>query len=54
MLNGRLYDVVTMTEVGSGDYQREPFYFEREGGDAFPAPAAAALEAKAQRFHWTH
>ena len=54
MINGRLYDVATMTEVGSGNYKREPFYFERPGGNAFPESASKDLREKAERHHWTH
>ena len=54
MINGRLYDVSTMSEVGSGDYQREKFYFERPGGNAFPESASKDLKEKAERHHWTH
>jgi len=54
MLNGRLYDVATMSEVGSGDYVREPFYFERPGGNAFPESASKDLKEKSERLHWTH
>jgi len=49
-----IYDVSTMTEVGSGDYQREKFYFERPGGNAFPESASKDLKEKAERHHWVH
>ncbi len=54
MINGRLYDVSTMNEVGSGDYRRQPLFFEREGGDAYPASTARAIAEKAEQFHWSH
>ncbi len=54
MLNGRLYDVATMTEVGTGDYQREPFYFERPGGNAFPEEANKFVKELSERHHWSH
>ena len=28
MINGRLYDVTSMNEVGTGEFKRKPFYFE--------------------------
>ena len=31
MLNGRLFDSMTMDEIGNHPRQREPLYFEREG-----------------------
>ncbi len=54
MINGRLYNVEMMQELGSGGFEREPFYFEREGGDAFPQRAVMAFLRKAQRLHWAH
>ncbi len=54
MINGRLYDVETMDEVGSGDFKRQPFYFELAGGDTLPVAAQQAYEEKAGRHHWRH
>jgi hypothetical protein len=31
MINGRLYDVNTMNEIGNYDKKRSKFYFEMEG-----------------------
>jgi hypothetical protein len=33
MLNGRLYDAVTMNEIAPGQRQRKPFYFEKDAAD---------------------
>ncbi|HEX8535504.1 MAG TPA: amidohydrolase family protein [Allosphingosinicella sp.] len=38
MLNGRLYDAMTMNEEVTGTRKRQPYYWEQEGGSA---PAAA-------------
>lgn len=54
MINGRLYDVTTMNEVGSGDRKREPFFFEQAGGHVVPSATAEAISAKSERHHWTH
>jgi len=54
MINGRLYDVTNMNEVGTGKFIRKPFYFELEGGDTLPSAAREAIEAKANKFHWQH
>ncbi|MFK7957952.1 MAG: amidohydrolase family protein [Lysobacterales bacterium] len=54
MVNGRLYEAATMNEVGNRQRQREPFFFELEGGDAFPASAQKALKEKQQALHWRH
>jgi Tol biopolymer transport system component len=35
MLNGRLYDASTMNQVAPERVERQPFFFEREGGDAW-------------------
>ena len=35
MLNGRLYDVATMHQIGNETSERQPFYFELEDGDPF-------------------
>ncbi|GLS26640.1 amidohydrolase family protein [Marinibactrum halimedae] len=54
MINGRLYDVSTMNEVASGNYQRQAFFFEKDGGNQLPTATAKAMEAKMQRHHWRH
>lgn len=35
MLNGRLYEATTMNQVAPEAASRQPFFFEREGGDAW-------------------
>jgi Tol biopolymer transport system component/imidazolonepropionase-like amidohydrolase len=35
MLNGRLYEAATMNQVAPAEVPRQPFFFEREGGDAW-------------------
>jgi Tol biopolymer transport system component/imidazolonepropionase-like amidohydrolase len=54
MINGRLYDVGSMNQVGNETADRQLFFFEVEGGDAFPAATARALAEKASRHHWVH
>ena len=44
MINGRLYQVATMTQVAPDRVERQPFYFELEGGDTIPAATASWLE----------
>jgi imidazolonepropionase-like amidohydrolase/Tol biopolymer transport system component len=36
MINGRLYDVATMSQIGNETSERQPFFFEQEGGDTLP------------------
>jgi imidazolonepropionase-like amidohydrolase/Tol biopolymer transport system component len=54
MINGRLYDVTTMSEVGSGKRNRQSFFFELEGGDTLPSATVEAINQKAKRHHWVH
>lgn len=54
LINGRLYEAATMNEVGSGTRQRDPFFFEQDGGQLVPTATAEAINAKAQRHHWQH
>lgn len=35
MLNGRLYDAASMDQLAPDSVQRQPFFFERTGGDAW-------------------
>jgi adenine deaminase len=44
MINGRLYEAATMTQLAPERTEREPFFFELEGGDTVPADTAAWLE----------
>lgn len=37
MQNGRLFDASTMNQIAPDQVEREPFYFEMEGGDAWNA-----------------
>jgi len=53
VLNGRIYNAVTMDEVGNYDKKREPFFFET-GGTGMPEETARWMEEKAHKFHWKH
>ena len=52
--NGRLYDAATMNPLWPEAVEREKFFFERPGGDAWQPAAMEAWEAKARRHHWRH
>ena len=54
MINGRLYDVTDMSEIGSGISKIEPLFFERLDINAMPAARAKALEEKSRSHHWVH
>jgi imidazolonepropionase-like amidohydrolase/Tol biopolymer transport system component len=43
MVNGRLYDAATLNETVTGNRQRQPYFWENEGGPA-PLPVAAQTE----------
>lgn len=57
VLNGRVFDSATMTEVG--DYKgaknkREPFFFENNNALFMPEHTKQMIEEKAHRYHWVH
>lgn len=57
IINGRVFDSATMTEVG--DYKgsktkRELFFFENNNKLFMPEHTQQRMEEKAQRFHWVH
>lgn len=54
MLNGRLYDADTMSQVAPTSVERDPFFFERPGGDAWQPATQARFEAMARSLGWTH
>lgn len=54
MLNGRLYDADTMNQVAPVAEEREPFFFERPGGDAWQPETHRRFEAMARALGWTH
>ena len=54
MLGGRLYDVATMSQLAPDQVAREPFFFEKEGGDTIHPATAARVEAFARRHGWVH
>ena len=54
MINGRLFEAASMNRLGTDAREREPFYFELDGGDAFPPATQKAWAAKAAAYHWVH
>jgi len=54
MLNGRLYDASTMNQIAPVEEQREPFFFERAGGDAWIPATHERFERQAQALGWRH
>jgi Tol biopolymer transport system component/imidazolonepropionase-like amidohydrolase len=54
MINGRLYNVADMSELGSGKSKIDSLFFQRLNINAMPAATAKALEEKSSRHHWVH
>lgn len=54
MINGRLFDTKTMTEILSGDFEPKPMFFDRLEINAMPTATALEQEQKATKYHWTH
>ena len=53
VINGRVYDVATMNEMGSKQ-KRQPFFFEGNNKAFMPQQTATEVEAKAHQYHWKH
>ena len=53
VINGRVYDVATMNEMGSKQ-KRQPFFFEGNNKAFMPQQTAAEVDAKAHQYHWKH
>jgi hypothetical protein len=53
LLNGRVYETATMTEVGSKK-QRKAFFFEQNNQLFMPKATQQTIDAKAQKHHWVH
>ena len=54
MLNGRVYEAATMNQIGNETSERQPFFFELEGGDTVHAETESARRAEAEAYHWVH
>jgi imidazolonepropionase-like amidohydrolase len=54
MVNGRLYDPATMSQVAPDRCLRKQFYFEREGGDTIHPATQEWLDRLRERFGWSH
>jgi len=54
MQGGRLYDAATMNRIAPTEKEREPFFFELPGGDAWMPETQARFEALAHRLGWRH
>jgi adenine deaminase len=54
MLNGRLYDASTMDQVLPESVEADPFFFEREGGDAWVPETMEYIEGLGRQHGWHH
>ena len=54
MVNGRLYEAKTMNQVAPDAVARQPFYFEKEGGDTIHPAATEAYERFRRDHGWVH
>ena len=54
MINGRLYDPATMNQITPDPVQRNPFFFELEGGDTIHPATQAWIDRMRERYGWVH
>lgn len=54
MLNGRLYEASSMNQIAPDNVPRQPFFFEKEGGDTLHPAAQERIRALGQRHGWVH
>ena len=54
VINGRVYEAATMTQIAPDHVEREEFFFERPGGDTIHPATEAWFEQLAQRHGWVH
>jgi imidazolonepropionase-like amidohydrolase/Tol biopolymer transport system component len=54
MINGRLYEAGSMNQVAPQQVERQPFFFELEGGDTIHAAAETWLRRLERTMGWVH
>jgi len=54
MINGRLYDTATMSQIAPERVERAEFFFEQEGGDTIHPATLEWLEKLERRYGWVH
>jgi imidazolonepropionase-like amidohydrolase len=54
MVNGRLFEASTMSQVAPGRRERQPFFWELEGGDTIHPDALEWAAAEQRRHGWAH
>jgi Tol biopolymer transport system component/imidazolonepropionase-like amidohydrolase len=54
MINGRLYEAASMSQLAPDTVARQPLFFELEGGDAWSDSARHTHNRKARALNWQH
>ena len=54
MINGRLYEAATMNQIAPDAVERQPFFFELEGGDTIHPSTITWLESFQRKHGWLH
>jgi len=54
MLNGRLFDAASMNQIAPERVEREAFFFERKGGDAWVPETMEYIESLGREHGWHH
>ena len=54
MINGHLYEAATMNQIAPDRVEREPFFFEKEGGDTIHPATLEWLERFKEAHGWVH
>ena len=54
MLGGRLFEAATMNQIAPDPTQREPFFFELEGGDTIHPATQRWIDELKERHGWVH
>jgi hypothetical protein len=54
MLNGRLYEAATMNQVWPEQVEREPFFWELEGGDTIHPSTLSWMEENSEQYDCRH
>jgi imidazolonepropionase-like amidohydrolase/Tol biopolymer transport system component len=54
LLGGRLYDAATMNQVFPERVEREPLFFEKEGGDTIHPQTVERVEEMKRHLGWVH
>ncbi|HXI04035.1 MAG TPA: amidohydrolase family protein [Candidatus Saccharimonadales bacterium] len=54
MINGRVYESATMNQIAPDKVERQPFFFEKEGGDTIAAGTLEYFHKFAEDHGWEH